>query len=57
MFGDNALSLILEAGLVVTEGNKYLLRVENLEYLIDELKKDADRIYEDLKSAAKSSIT
>lgn len=44
---------LMEFGLVVSEGNKYLLRVDNLEFLIDELKKDADRMYEDIKSVAK----
>lgn len=48
---------LMEAGLVVNENNKYMLRVENLEYLIDELKKDADRMYEDLKDIAKEIDT
>ncbi len=47
------ISKLIEAGIVISEGNKYFLRVDNLEYLIDELKKDADRIYDDLKAVAK----
>lgn len=41
------------SGLVVSKGNKYLLRVDNLDSLVDEVKKDIDRAYEDLKDVAK----
>ncbi len=42
-----------DAGLVINNRNKYNLRVENLEALIDELRKDMDRTYEDMKEIAK----
>jgi len=44
---------LIELGLIINERNKYFLRVENLEQLIEELKKDADRMYTDLKNVAK----
>lgn len=47
------ISKLMESGLVIAQGNKYLLRVDNLEYLIEELKRDTDRMYEDLKTVAK----
>ncbi|MBI2652614.1 hypothetical protein HYX00_04065, partial [Candidatus Woesearchaeota archaeon] len=40
-------------GLVIHEGNKYILRVENLRTLIDEVEKDIKRACEDLKEIAK----
>jgi len=42
-----------EHGLVNTERNKYFLRVENLELLVDELEKDMQRTCDDLKQVAK----
>ena len=44
---------LIELGIIINERNKYFLRVENLEQLIEELKKDADRMYTDLKNVAK----
>jgi len=44
---------LMESGLVVHEGNKYTLRVENLSSLIEELEKDIQRTCEDLRQVAK----
>ncbi|MBS3105743.1 winged helix-turn-helix transcriptional regulator [Candidatus Woesearchaeota archaeon] len=44
---------LMESGLVVHEGNKYTLRVENLKALIEEVEKDIKRACEDLKEVAK----
>ena len=44
---------LMESGLVVHEGNRYILRVENLKSLIEELEKDIKRACDDLKEVAK----
>ena len=44
---------LMESGFVVHEGNTYILRVDNLKSLIDELEKDIKRTCEDLKDIAK----
>lgn len=44
---------LMEAGLVISENNKYILRVENLQSLIDEIEKDIKIITEQLKDVAK----
>ena len=44
---------LLESGLVIHEGNSYILRVENLTALIEEVEKDIKRACEDLKEVAK----
>lgn len=44
---------LMESGLVVHEGNRYTLRVENLKSLIEEIEKDIKRACEDLKEVAK----
>ena len=44
---------LIEAGLVVHEGNKYILRVDNLKSLVDEVERDIKRACEDLKEVAK----
>ena len=44
---------LIESGLVVHEGNTYILRVDNLKALIEELEKDLKRACEDLKEVAK----
>lgn len=46
------LKRLLGSGLVVKEGNKYMLRVVRLSDLVDELKSDLDRILRDLKRSA-----
>jgi len=43
---------LIESGLIVHEGNKYILRVDNLSDLIDEVEKDIKRTLEDLRVAA-----
>ncbi len=43
---------LMESGLVIHEGNKYTLRVENLKSLIEEVEKDIKRACEDLKQIA-----
>ncbi|MEK6984440.1 MAG: HTH domain-containing protein [Nanoarchaeota archaeon] len=44
---------LMEFGLVIHEGNKYILRVDNLRTLIEEVEKDFKRACEDLKEVAK----
>lgn len=44
---------LIESGLVIHEGNRYTLRVENLKSLIDEVEKDIRRACDDLKEVAK----
>lgn len=44
---------LIESGLVVHNENMYLLRVENLENLVTELRKDIMRTFEDLQDIAK----
>lgn len=44
---------LIESGIVIHYGNKYMLRVNNLEVLIDEIKKDAERTLDDLARVAK----
>ena len=48
---------LMESGIVVHEGNRYTLRVENLKSLIDEVEKDIKRACEDLKEVAKEIDT
>ena len=40
---------LMEAGMVIHEGNKYVLRVDSLKSLVDEVEKDFKRACEDLK--------
>ena len=44
---------LIEHGLVIHEGNRYILRVDNLKSLIVELEKDLRRACDDLKEVAK----
>ena len=46
------LDKLFSAGIVVADRNRYYLRVETLSYLVDELKKDVDRMVDDLKDVA-----
>lgn len=48
------INTLMDAGLVVHEGNRYMLRVDNLSELISELEKDIDRTLSDLREAAQS---
>ncbi len=44
---------MMEAGLVVTDKNRYILRVGNLEAVVDEVQKDLNRMCDDLREMAK----
>ena len=44
---------LMESGLVIHKGNRYILRVENLKSLIEEVEKDIKRACDDLKEVAK----
>jgi len=46
------LNRLIESGLVVNHDNRYILRVDNLEELIEEIKKDVIKTLEDLKRIA-----
>lgn len=43
---------LIDAGIVVHHGKRYMLRVNNLTSLVDEIKKDAERAFSDLKRVA-----
>ena len=43
---------LIESGIVVHEGRKYLLRVKDLSTLVEEMKKDLVRTLDDLKEIA-----
>jgi len=43
---------LMESGIVVNEGNRYMLRVDNLKSLIDEVEKDIERACDGLKDIA-----
>ncbi len=47
------LNKLMQSGIVVSEKNKYLLRVDRLDTLIDEIEKDVHRTIEDLRTVAK----
>ena len=44
---------LIEAGIVMPHEKGYMLRVNNLEVLVDEIKRDAERHFDDLKRVAK----
>ena len=48
------LNTLMDAGLVIHDGNNYLLRVDNLSDLISEIEKDLQRTLGDLREAAKN---
>ena len=48
------LNKLMGSGIVVSEKNKYILRVENLKVLVDEIEKDIKRACSDLKDIAKN---
>lgn len=43
---------LMESGIVVNDGNRYMLRVDNLKSLIEEVEKDIKRACDDLKEIA-----
>ena len=45
---------LMETGIVIRDGKKYILRVPNLEILVEELKQDIDRACLNLKQIAKN---
>lgn len=47
------LNKLLESGIVISDRNRYALRVRNLEVLVDELRKDVKRAMDDLKEIAR----
>ena len=47
------LNKLIEAGLVLYDGRRYWLRDNNLELLVNELKKDMERSLSDLQKAAR----
>lgn len=51
------LNKLIESGIVVNEGNKYILRVNNLEVLVDELEQDLARMCTDLRKVAREIDT
>jgi predicted transcriptional regulator len=44
---------LMDAGIVVRHGNIYMLRVNNLSALVEEIQRDAERTFIDLKRVAK----
>ena len=46
------LARLMRAGIVMHEGNAYILRVDNMSTLVDEIKKDIERTMGDLKEVA-----
>jgi predicted transcriptional regulator len=44
---------LMEAGIVTVEKNKYVLQVENLEELVELLKQNVNKTFENLKDIAK----
>lgn len=46
------LNKLIESGLVIADSNGYILRVDNLEELVEEVKRDLNRVFEDLKGIA-----
>ncbi len=47
------LARLIQAGYVIHDKNKYILRVAKLETLVEEIQKDMDRTLNDLKEVAK----
>lgn len=48
------LNNMMKSGLIVSEKNKYMLRMARLEGLVDELHSDMERMMSELKSAARN---
>jgi len=46
------LNELIKKGIVVTEGKRYALREENLVTLIDDLEKDFEKLFKDLRRSA-----
>ncbi|MCP3686692.1 MAG: ArsR family transcriptional regulator [bacterium] len=48
------LNKLMDAGIVVSERKRYLLRVDNLEVLVEEIEKDVKRACDDLRRVAEN---
>ena len=46
------LNKLIQAGIIVASKNKYILRVDKLEHLIQEIRKDLQRTMDDLQDVA-----
>jgi predicted transcriptional regulator len=44
---------LMDSGIIINQDNRYLLRVGNLEAVVEELQKDVNRTINDLKQIAK----
>ncbi|MBW2987041.1 helix-turn-helix domain-containing protein [Candidatus Woesearchaeota archaeon] len=51
------LTNLISSGLIVVEKGKYILRVSNLEELIDEIRRDTDNVFLNLKAIARDIDT
>lgn len=47
------LNKMMESGLILQQKNRYFLRDPNLEILLEDLKRDFETVYEELKKTAK----
>ena len=47
------LNKLMQAGIVISDGYRYTLRMDNLQLLIEELKRDVERSIEDLRDVAR----
>ena len=47
------LNKLMSSGIVVSQNNKYMLRVDNLKDLVDEIKRDVDRSFNKVHNVAK----
>jgi predicted transcriptional regulator len=47
------LNRLIDSGMVIVENNRYFLRVSNLEELVDVIKDDTAKVFENLKEVAK----
>ncbi|MBS3146545.1 hypothetical protein J4471_02500 [Candidatus Woesearchaeota archaeon] len=48
------LHTLVSKGLIISSDNKYLLRVQNLEELVDLIKSESEDLFKELKKTAKS---
>lgn len=47
------LNKLIQSGIVIVDENRYILRVDNLEHLVDEVEKDMVRVFDNLRIVAK----
>ncbi|MEK6967357.1 MAG: ArsR family transcriptional regulator [Nanoarchaeota archaeon] len=48
------LNRLMEAGIVMAQRNQYAIRVDNLKVLVDELQRDMQRAFDDLRDVAQT---